>query len=139
MKKNWYLYAADLENRIKLVFLDTGSGIAETVNRKFGEKLKDAVSKRTEDNVYIESALRGDYLRSETGEENRGNGLPTIYKYAKSKEISKFRIHSGKAICKIRDTGKIDSKDLKDSLFGTLVYLEIKKDCIAKEHRYDYS
>lgn len=137
-EKNWYLYAADLENRIKLVFLDTGSGIAETVNRKFGEKVKDAVNGRTEDNIYIESALHGE-LRSQTGEKNRGNGLPTIYKYAKSREISKFRIHSGKAICKIRDTGRIDSKDLKESLFGTLVYLEIKKDFIAKEYRYDYS
>lgn len=133
-ERNWYVYAADNKNKVKIVFLDTGLGIAETVHRDWGEYFKDII--RKDDGKYVESALRGEF-RSQTGESNRGNGLPTVYEYAKRQEVVKFQIHTGKSISKVHSDGSLSSKEIERPLYGTLFYWEISKKDIKEEYRND--
>ena len=56
-ERNWYLYANANKEKIKIVFLDTGLGIAETVHRDWGEYFRDI--ERKDDGYYVESALKG--------------------------------------------------------------------------------
>lgn len=133
-ERNWYLYASANREKIKIVFLDTGLGIAETVHRDWGEYFRDIA--RKDDGYYVESALRGEF-RSRTGKKYRGNGLPTVYQYSKRDEVNRFQIHTGKSICKVQNSGELSSKELEQPLYGVLYYWEIKKERIDKEYLYD--
>lgn len=133
-ERNWYLYASANKEKIKIVFLDTGLGIAETVHRDWGEYFRDIA--RKDDGYYVESALKGEF-RSRTGKKYRGNGLPAVYNYSKRDEVNRFQIHTGKSISKVQNNGELYSKEAEQPLYGVLYYWEIKKEKIGKEYMYD--
>ncbi len=118
----WYIYVKNDVDAIKFIFLDTGSGIPQTITKKFYENI--LIKQEYE---YILSALRGEF-RSNTKMAYRGKGLPKIYQLYLEKAISKLAIISGKGYCLI-DNNTID---MKQTLKGTLFYWELKKSNIGK-------
>lgn len=89
----WWLIAlySKNDNSVKFTFLDNGHGIPKTVRKKVLERLISY-----EDNKLIESALKGNYLRTQTNQPWRGNGLPKIYNFSKEKQIEDLVVISNK-------------------------------------------
>lgn len=126
MNTNWYIFAQDVGNAIRFIFLDTGVGIPRTVARRNRERIANWFN-LDNDVIYLESVLKGDYSRSETGLLHRGKGLPEIYNDCKNGYISNLRIISGKAKCIVNADSTI-SANRTDAVFkGTLFSWEIIK------------
>ena len=119
MYYNWYIYAQNVEGEIQFIFLDTGIGIPNTVSKRRREKLKDSFG-RVKESVYLQSALTGDYARTETGLPHRGKGLPGIYEDCKKGAIQNLKIISGQAKCVVGPDGSVISEDMASSFRGTL-------------------
>jgi hypothetical protein len=129
MKPMWYTYAEYDSKNIKIVFLDTGIGIANTVHkhnmyeklvRKFGSRI-------INDSYLILSALNGEF-RTNTEEENRGRGLPSIKDFAFSEYCSEFSVLSGKGYCKMENKGtkELTCYDVNEEILGTIYMFTIK-------------
>lgn len=116
MNNNWYIYVENDEKYIRFMFLDTGSGIPNTIKTDFLEKVKNHIS--NSDSFFISSALKGKY-RSETNEEHRGKGLPEIYNRVKENKIFDFTIVSGCGKCLINNEGEIEETQLEKDFVGT--------------------
>ena len=117
----WYLMAYHTQNEVHFVFLDNGHGIPQTLRWYW----KDLFSgTKWFDSKLIESALQGKILRSQTGEDKRGKGLPKIYKTSKLNYVEELIIIANKGFvnCK-NDT----TKELKVKFKGTLISWKIKK------------
>ena len=139
--KLWFVFIEDAASIIKTTFFDMGVGIPSTVNKylyikgteKFGGDLNALI--KNEDSFFIESALKGDINRSQTGQANRGRGLPEIYGYYKDNfYLSNLKIASGRGICKFFDSNRIQSitQDCESVLEGTLFYWELDKNVLKK-------
>ena len=116
----WYIFVEHDENEIKFTFLDTGTGIPQTINKKFVEKIK-MLNLKT-DSQFIHSTLLGQF-RTETRESHRGKGLPQIFKYYNYyHKFEKLKIISGKGTYGF---GLSDNGSLTNSFQGTLFYWEI--------------
>lgn len=121
-KNHWYIYVEDLEDRFRLVFLDTGVGIPNTTTKRLIEPIFGI-----KDSKMILSALHGEN-RSETRQYNRGTGLPKVLDYTRNKYVRNFNIYSGKGKC-VTTTPKNDIQlfDYKNDFEGTLYSWEIVK------------
>ena len=130
----WYIFVGNEEKHFTFVFLDTGVGIPQTVNKKAREKFGDLMTKN-KDSYYLESALMGEW-RSSTAESYRGKGLPSIVEYTKRPEVSHCRIYSGHGMCKIdkKKEKSILPVNYGNKLFGTLIYCRIEKNKIGDEY-----
>jgi len=126
MVNQWYLFVENQGGKIKFIFLDTGSGIPETITRKF---LIDILKK---DSDYIKSALLGEF-RTKTKLTYRGKGLPKVYNYFDDNTIQNLAIVSGKGFCVLDK--KVD--DIQCKFNGTLFYWELDKKYINEEY-FDY-
>lgn len=119
----WYLYAIDQGESILFTFIDTGSGIPNTVKRKWLEKIPFLIS----DSELILSAFLGE-ARTETGMYNRGHGLPALYEKVKSGKLQNFYVLSGSGSCrsvKIGNEIELIKEEYKQKIFGTIVKFEI--------------
>lgn len=125
MLANWYIFAQDVGNSIRFIFLDTGLGIPRTVGKRLFETFKDVFSSKT-DAVYLKSALTGKVLRSETGLPYRGNGLPEIYRTCCTGKIKELSIISGRAICSVSGT-TAETRTIASPLEGTLFSWNVTK------------
>lgn len=121
----WYIYAGSVEDDIELVFLDTGKGIPQTVNKKAIEKFGEIFATGKSDADYVVSALKGEW-RSQTGENYRGRGLPCVIEYAQNAEVHSMTVVSGKAMVFV-NADSIEQRELEEKLFGTLYYWKIRK------------
>lgn len=126
MDCNWYIFAQDMGSDIRFVFLDTGVGIPRTVAKKFHEVLSDKIT-LNKDAVYLQSALKGDYVRSETKLTYRGKGLPGIYEDCQNAHIKNLRIISAKAKCVVDNDASINSQNINTYFEGTLFSWDIAK------------
>lgn len=117
MECNWYIFAENLDNCIKFVFLDTGVGIPATLRYNYFEKISKMFLKN--DASFISSALQGAF-RTETKKSNRGKGLPGIYQDSITERIRNMTIISGKGKCTILDNGMIQEDNLSSHFEGTL-------------------
>lgn len=118
----WYLYAESTRERIRFIFVDTGSGIAKTVRKNFWEK----INLKSCDSDLIYSAFEGDF-RTETKLTNRGHGLPAIRDYIEKKEFSDFRVLSGSGECKLNIKGhKLEKNEYEKKINGTIYVFEIE-------------
>lgn len=126
MYPNWYIFAQDIGTAIHFVFLDIGSGIPSTVSRKLREVFSDIFSVNN-DAVYLESALKGDYSRSETKLAYRGKGLPGIYEDCMNNQICNLKIISCKAKCAVNVDGSILTQNIDSYFEGTLFSWDIAK------------
>jgi len=121
----WYIYAGTVDDDIEFVFLDTGRGIPQTVNKKAIEKFGELFAAGKSDADYVVSALRGEW-RTQTGENYRGRGLPCVIEYAKNAEVHSMTVVSGKAMVFLNGD-EVEQKELDEKLFGTLYYWKIRK------------
>ncbi len=127
MNCNWYIFAQDIGSAIHFVFLDTGVGIPRTVARKFRETLSDYFNIINNDATYLESALKGDYTRSETKLTYRGKGLPGIYEDCQSGQLYNLKIISCKAKCIVNSDTSISTQTINSYFEGTLFSWDIVK------------
>jgi hypothetical protein len=131
----WYAFARyDKEDEcIHLSLLDTGDGIPHTVKKKASEKALILAEKITlgmirgmDASALIQSALEGE-IRSSTGKEHRGNGLPQIYEYSQIGFI--------KSLVILSDRGYINplngNKNLQCGFKGTLYSWKVDKDSLG--------
>lgn len=125
MLSNWYVFAQDVGDSIRFIFLDTGLGIPRTVSKRLFEIVKDVFTSKT-DAAYLKSALTGEGLRSETGLTYRGNGLPEIYKTCCAGKISGLSIISGRAICSVSGN-TAETRTITSPLEGTLFSWNVTK------------
>jgi hypothetical protein len=119
---NWLVYVEHKENKMELIFLDNGVGIASSVFKKFSEKLANSVSLQNDTELVL-SALRGDEMRSDTGLPYRGRGLPRILGSVNEKYFSKIQLITNKAFITI-ENGQINSEKLQNNFMGTMFYIE---------------
>ena len=108
----WYVFLEIKDNIVRVVFLDTGSGIPETLRKKWFEKIK--ILNLKNDTELIQSALNGEF-RSRTLQKYRGKGLPKIYQYYKSNKIDKLKLISRYGI--VNENNKILQSKLQGTLF----------------------
>lgn len=132
----WYIYVGIKGKILQFVFLDTGEGIPQTVNKKAIEKFGDLFNVNRNDSYYIISALNGEW-RSKTEEKYRGKGLPFVFNFSKREEVCNYTIISGKAVVKIGKEGVVSSFNLNNRIFGTLYYWEINQDLIKEGYYLD--
>ena len=119
----WYLYAIDQGESILFTFIDTGSGIPNTVKRKWMEKIPFFIS----DSELIFSAFLGE-ARTETGLYNRGHGLPALYEKVKNRKLQNFYVLSGSGSCRSVETEngiELIKEEYTQKIFGTIVKFEI--------------
>lgn len=114
--KDWYIFAEKNDEKISFVFLDTGLGIPNTVQKRLTEN----VNPWTSSSKILLSTLEGD-KRTRTKAPNRGKGLPFIYGLYNDEKIKNLRIISNKACFNLNN-----GIDNKEELSGTLFYWEIK-------------
>lgn len=119
MECNWYIFAENLGNSIKFIFLDTGVGIPATLYYDYKEKIIQLFPSQRRDAAYISSALQGAF-RTETKKSNRGKGLPGIYQDSINGRIKNMSIISGKGKCTVMSNGEIREKNLSSYFEGTL-------------------
>lgn len=140
-EKLWFIFIEDATSKIKITFFDMGVGIPSTVNKypyiegteKFGGDYNAII--KNEDSFFIESTLNGEINRSQTGQANRGRGLPEIYGYYRDNNyISNFKIASGRGICRFFDSNRLQPirQDCESTLEGTLFYWELDKNALKK-------
>ena len=103
-------------------FMDNGLGIPTTIKKKRSEKFKQMFN-LDQEYRYIDAAVKGIEKRSQTGLIERGNGLPSIYEQYVDNKINKLVIISNKAYYTSEE-----SRDLRNSLNGTIFYWEIEKE-----------
>lgn len=126
MLPEWYMYAEHIQDKVNFLFLDTGLGIGKTVQKhSLYEKVINKVGVGSESKL-IKSALNGDF-RTQTGEINRGKGLPSIKEYACKNKIESFHILSGRGHCWFENQSVVCHQELKYNLYGTIYIFTIKK------------
>lgn len=120
MIPEWYIYAEYIENEIRFLFLDTGLGIAKTVQKhSLYEKVINKFGILSESEL-IKSAFEGEF-RTQTGEYNHGKGMPYIKEFAFRNQVKDFHVISGKGHCWINyDEPYIYCKDIPTKLNGTI-------------------
>lgn len=127
MDNNWYVFVEDSNEYLSFVFLDTGTGIPNTIRTKgLTEKFKNTFN--FNDAAFIASAFKGDVLRSETGLSYRGRGLPEIYNRVANKYIEDFLVISGFGQCVFLPNGEIAETNFDSDLIGTMFCWKIKKE-----------
>lgn len=124
MEPKWYVYAEHTSSDcVRLIFADTGLGIASTIYKKFYEKI---VHKKDCELLY--SAFSTDDFRTETRERNRGNGLPGIKEIVMGEKFKSFCVITGKGELKKSKSEKDFIKiEHKNKLNGTLYVFDYIK------------
>lgn len=117
--KDWYVFAEknEKEKKVSFVFLDTGLGIPNTIKGKF---FKDIIF--PSESSRLLSTLKGEG-RTRAEVENRGKGLPFIYKLYLDGKIKNLMIISNQACFNLNN-----NDDIKKELKGTLFYWEIERE-----------
>lgn len=132
-RQNWYIFIEDRNQWIQFTFLDIGAGIPQTIQKSRTEKIINTF--KITDAQYINSAMNGEF-RTQTNCKNRGNGLPTVKKYAMKDEIGRFIVFSGNGICKFEGLSEQPKEiNAKRHLHGTLFSWNIMKDVIKEEYK----
>lgn len=121
LKSCWYIFAENFDSHIQFVFMDTGEGIPNTINKKFRERLPRVMT----DEKLIHSAFLGEN-RSETKQPNRGNGLPLIYTQIVNRYFDSLTVISNKGMCEY-NYASVTQTELTNAMQGTLFIWSIAK------------
>lgn len=123
MYPKWYIYAEHVNNRIRIVFADTGKGIVGTVRKRFRERVFNI---NDEDLIYF--AFQPDhFIRTETNLSHRGNGLPGIMEIINESPIESFWVFSGKGgfyVDKKYNQNKLTKLSFDHRIYGTIIVFE---------------
>lgn len=117
---NWYMFAKFDPDRhiIDFCFLDTGMGIAKTINKtklEIASRWLEKYGLNITDINLLKSAFSGAYKRTRTLRGYRGKGLPKIRKYAKSGVIKNVCIVSNRGLLRLTR-----AVPLRNEFMGTL-------------------
>lgn len=135
MYSKWYLYAEHVEDKIRIIFADTGRGIAGTVRRKKSEKVREFIFGLKDEDLLYHAFQPGNFIRTETKESHRGNGLPGIRDVVEKSPISSFWVFSGRGgLCM---DGVIGEKQLTKHgylhrMYGTMVVFEFSEGGLSR-------
>lgn len=122
MFPKWYIYAEHIDNKIRIIFADTGKGITGTVRRKFTERVFGM-----NDEELLSSAFEPDnFIRTETKQKHRGNGLPGIKDVIKDSPITAFWVFSGKGAICIDSNNNLTKSHFQNKIRGTIISFEFK-------------
>lgn len=109
-------------NRTCFTFVDNGVGIFRSVGETMTGLKKFAQRLGIKDNLdFLSNLLRGQ-LRSSTGLENRGKGIPMIYELSMKEKVENLTVITNDVFAKV---GTNDLRSLKTEFVGTLWYWEI--------------
>lgn len=121
-RKDWYIYVEHIDDFVRIIFVDTGVGIAKTVRKNFKEKLVRYF--KPSDSKLMQSGFEGEF-RTQTNEIHRGNGLKTIRKFAQDSLFLSFMVISGRGQCDIKSQ-TITRKDYHYNVNGTVYIFDVK-------------
>ena len=129
--KNWLLGIKYEEDRVIFTVTDIGKGILETLRKKFGHKLFDILSMKSEDEVLI-GAFNKKY-GSSTEEVNRNKGLPSIKHNFEQQTIRNLKVITNNVILHF-DKMKDSKTFLRGSarFKGTFYQWELTNDCLER-------
>ena len=119
----WWLMATATPEGVRLVVLDNGDTIPQTVHKRLDEKMLQRLNIK---NSFIESALQGGIPRSSTKKSYRGQGLPTIYELTNDQLFEKSVIISGKEYVTLIPGQSPKAEALEYRFFGTLYSFNIR-------------
>lgn len=126
MYPKWYIYSELVDDKIRVIFADTGKGIAGTVRRRWRESV---FSINDEELIYF--AFQPDsFIRTETKLPHRGNGLPGIKDIILDSPISSFWVLSGGGGLHIGGNNgqkKLTKLHYEHKIYGTIIVFEFKR------------
>lgn len=124
--KKWLTFARFKDNCVRIVILDTGLGIIQTIHKKFFEKFGINANHKQ----LLESALKGDQSRSQTKKLYRNRGLPRIRSNALNDILNNLVLITNDILYECKDgiDGAKEEKYtvLENELEGTLYYFEFR-------------
>jgi anti-sigma regulatory factor (Ser/Thr protein kinase) len=125
-ERKWWAMAQCINggNSVRLTVVDYGDGIAATMRRSLPERVIQAVGMMQDQNLVM-SAMRGE-VRSRTGKESRGRGLPKMLQAYLDGDIRELTIISSRAYIK-GATGQ----EMLSPLKGTIVSFSLERRCNA--------
>lgn len=129
MDKKWYISAEDIGEEIRFTFLDTGLGIPNTIYKKWHEKFDKLWFLGKTHADYIESAFNGEF-RSETKQDYRSRGLPSVYTACVESHIYDLMVVSSSGQCLVHQPPIIEKQEFDTPIFGTLFCWSLKKPSI---------
>ena len=128
-KKQWLFGLKYDSNKVIFTVTDVGLGILKTLYRKFGQKIEDVFTNKSNLEILI-GAFEKKY-NSSTKEENRNKGLPSIRINYEKSNIKNLIIVTNDVILQYDDLNK--SKTFKKGsprFRGTFYQWEMDSDCI---------
>ena len=128
LDKKWQIFIQKNFDGIRVIFLDTGKGIPGTVKKTKMERMKEVFSilMNVDEKMILKSAFDGEF-RSSTGEKNRGNGLPQIYKVMLKKYVKSAIVYTGRVSCTVVNGREPEYFETEGDFFGTLYELNISR------------
>jgi hypothetical protein len=119
MYSKWYIYAEHVDNKIRIIFADTGKGITGTIRKSLFERVKFI----TDDELLYLAFQKDNFIRSNTKLMHRGNGLPGIMDVVNESIIQSFCVFSGNGfLCVKNNNGKkeLTKTRLSNKICGTI-------------------
>ncbi|MDP1559248.1 MAG: hypothetical protein Q8K59_08825 [Nitrosomonas sp.] len=122
--KNWWMFSQARNNYLSVVFCDLGIGIPNTlpIQKPYLFKILDSLGMTGKDSEYIKIAIED--KRTRTNQPERGKGLGDIVDVITKQNSGTVRIHSNSGIF-IKDETRTVTRDLKESILGTLIYWRV--------------
>lgn len=123
---HWKLGIHKKEDSISFTMSDTGTGILNTLHRKFWKEIKDEITFRNNSDILYRAFLRK--YGSTTQLVNRNRGLPCILDKFQNKLIKNLKIITNNVYLDFNNIN--DRKEVNYSFPGVLFYWEVDKECI---------
>ncbi|MGV4511488.1 hypothetical protein ACQ1R0_05770, partial [Ornithobacterium rhinotracheale] len=122
-KKQWLLGVRYNEDSVIFTFADVGVGILKSLNRKFKDKLADAITRSSVE--VLKRAFEKKY-DSKSGDVNRNQGLPSIKKAYDDGFLPMLKTLTNKVFLDFSDNFS-KSQSLNNEFKGTVYQWELKK------------
>jgi len=123
-KNGWYIFFQFKDDKFFLIFSDLGVGIRETIRAKsVWDTLKKLVS-GNEDNPETDSEhilLAAQYGKTQTGQDNRGKGIPKIVAAIKNLPNATVSIYSDAGSCRWGNDHNPSQFEYSEKISGTIV------------------
>lgn len=124
--KHWRLGIYNMGNRISFTMVDTGTGILNTLHRKFRHEISDILKLRNNSEILYRAFLRK--YGSSTQLVNRNKGLPCIWDKFSSGLIKNLKVITNDVYLDFNSIK--ERKDMNYPFSGVLFYWEVDKECI---------
>lgn len=124
--RNWYFFAAKVQNGVSFYFLDNGKGVINTTKKFIIDTI--FLGFQDVDQKLLQEIMEGNF-RSRTELPYRNKGLPEIKEFFECDDVLVSRIITNKVVYS-NDMGKISYNKMKREFQGTLYIWILKEDYI---------